>query len=97
MYHLDRDIWIGTYLEAKSLSMQSLFHLHSVYYRATSDTFKMLKDRTGNGALKSFLAEHNINVRIIAAHIDTGTPKVFTFVNDKDQFLFNLKFGNYRY
>ena len=77
--------------------MQSLFQIHSGYYRDTPDTFKLLKDKSGNGGLKSFLAEHNINVRIIAAHIDTGTPQVFTFVDDKDQFLFNLKFGNYRY
>ena len=97
MYHRDHNIWIGTKLEANSFSVQSLFQIYSGYYRDTPNTFQMIKDRSGNGTLQSFLAKHGISVCVIAANINTGTPQRFTFVDDKDQFLFNLKFGNYRY
>jgi len=97
MYHRDRDIWIGTNHEATSLALNSLTQMYSAYFRDTPTTFQMIKDKTGNNALQLFLATHGINVRITSVHIRSGTPHAFIFVDDKDQFLFNLKFGAYRY
>ena len=97
MYHRDRDIWIGTPSEAHSFSLNSLLQLYSGYYRSNPTTFQMIKDKTGNHALKPFLSKHGINVRIISADINTGKAQIFIFEDDKDHFLFNLKFGAYRY
>lgn len=97
MYYRDRNIWIGTNHEAGSLPLQSLIQLYGGYYRDTPSTFRMMKDKTGNDGLQSRLAKHGINVRVTSADRNTGKPQTFTFVDDKDHFLFNLKFGPYRY
>lgn len=97
MYYRDRNIWVGTNHEAGSLPLQSLIQLYGAYYRDTPATFQMIKDKTGNEGLQSRLAKHGINVRVTSVGVNTGKAQTFTFVNDKDHFLFNLKFGNYQY
>ncbi len=96
MYYRDRDIWIGTNHEAESLTMNSLFQLHCAYYRNTPNSFQTIKEKIPRG-LQLFLSELGIHVYVSAANIATAGPHAYTFVDDKDQFLFNLKFGNYRY
>ena len=96
MYYRDRNIWVGTNREANSLPLQSLIQLYGAYYRDTPTTFRRIKDKTGREELQSRLAKHSINVRVTSVD-NTGKPLTFTFVDDKDHFLFNLKFGAYRY
>ena len=62
------------------------YHKHDDRYR-----FEAYKNK-GEGLLEEFLLSHSINIQCSAAHLSNGLPSWFRFVDNKDQFLFNLKF-----
>ena len=56
-------------------------------------SFESVKNKSGFASLlKSHLANKGINIRCDAATINTGNPVRFRFEDDKDYFLFKLKF-----
>ena len=71
------------------------YQAHSVVSRTKEDRFITIKNR-GSELFIQKMGELGINVKVCASSI-SGDYYEYTFVDEKDHFLFNLKFGTYRY
>ncbi len=62
-------------------------------YTPQNRAFECIKNRSGTSTiLKAFLAGKDINIRCDAAELNTARPTRFRFEDEKDHFLFQLKF-----
>jgi hypothetical protein len=63
-------------------------------YNPQNRSFECVKNRRSGNAttLMSFLVSRGIHIRPDAAALANGKPPMFRFVDEKDHFLFQLKF-----
>lgn len=69
-----------------------LYQAHQIISRTKEDLFITIKNR-GFCYFIDKMAEHNIAVKVSAASF-SGDYYEYTFLDKKDLFLFNLKFGS---
>ena len=87
------DMTDAEYLAVK-MDRSMLQAAHEVWaYNPQNRSFECVKNRSGTTTiLKTFLASKGINIRCDAATLNTAMPTRFRFEDDKDHFLFQLKF-----
>jgi hypothetical protein len=73
---------------------ETIYQAHEIWmYSPSTHKFSSYKNRRGEvSLLTSFLADHGINIRCDVAELNISQPSLYCFVDDKDCFLFNLKF-----
>ncbi len=76
--------------------LKTIYDAHEIwFYDPITNIFTAYKNRGGmSSLLKTYLADKGINVKPDAIEISTARPTQHHFVDDKDLFHFNLKFGN---
>ena len=74
--------------------LQTIFDAHEIWtYNPNTARFDAYKNKGGsNILLKAFLASKGIHIRADVASLDTSAITACRFEDDKDLFLFNLKF-----
>ncbi len=67
---------------------------HEVWaYNPQNRSFECVKNKSGTTTiLKTFLADKDIKIRCDVAELNTAMPTRFRFKDEKDHFLFQLKF-----
>jgi len=76
--------------------VKTIYDAHEIWtYNPATRRFDAYKNKGGTlpQLLKSFLADKGIHIRPDAASIHDARVTAFRFVDDKDHFLFNLRFG----
>lgn len=104
VYYKDNDLWIvssteksllgiawsiGAQNRTKYAQYRDTYSVKSVYIRETPIMFLALKERSPfNSIFLDIMKRHNI-------HMTYESTNYIRFVETRDQFLFDLKFGNY--
>ena len=79
---------------AHKMNQSHLRSAHEIWaYTPECRSFECVKNKNGTTTqLKTFLASKGINIRCDAAELNTAMPTRFRFEDEKDHFLFQLKF-----
>jgi len=82
------------YFNHKVVSSSILHKAEEVWsYNPQNRSFECVKNRNGKATiLMSFLVSKGIHIRPDVAALNNGKPPRFRFEDDKDHFLFQLKF-----
>ena len=75
--------------------VQTIYDAHEIWtYNPATRRFDAYKNKNCTTTLlKSFLADKGIHIRCDAAKLNNAAAAAYRFVDDKDHFLFKLKFG----
>lgn len=71
------------------------YQKHSVVSRTKEDLFITIKNKSSELFIQK-MGELGINVKVCTSSISGGYCE-YTFIDEKDHFLFNLTFGSYNY
>jgi len=79
---------------ADKMNRSLLQNAHEVWaYNPQNRSFECVKNKSGTSTmLKTLLESKGINIRCDAAELNTAMPSRFRFEDEKDHFLFQLKF-----
>jgi len=79
---------------AVKMNRSLLQNAHEVWaYNSDNRSFECVKNKSGTTTrLKTLLTSKGIHIRCDAAELNTAMPSRYRFEDDKDHFLFQLKF-----